>query len=173
MRGAAETITRAAGGLGRGRAARSRRATSPTRRSRPTRRGSRRARRRARRSFRARFWAPMRGRPARPIGLGTAAPVSFSANHVAAARPRSGHALARRLLSRSSIPVPEELEEKMTKKSNGDRKAPSESPDFKRGILPIPDEKFVGLTTYDAKDPNTKYPPIKALRPPKGAPNVL
>jgi arylsulfatase len=31
----------------------------------------------------------------------------------------------------------------------------------------------VGLTTYDAKDPDTKYPPIKELRPPKGAPNVL
>ncbi|MDR7133903.1 arylsulfatase [Lysobacter niastensis] len=42
-----------------------------------------------------------------------------------------------------------------------------------RQILPIPDAKFVGLTTYDAKDPNTNYPPIKALRPPKAAPNVL
>ena len=42
-----------------------------------------------------------------------------------------------------------------------------------RHILPIPDAKPVGLTTYDAKDPNTKYPPIVPLRPPKGAPNVL
>lgn len=42
-----------------------------------------------------------------------------------------------------------------------------------RNILPIPDEAFVGLTTYDAKDPLTKYPPIKALRPPAGAPNVM
>ena len=42
-----------------------------------------------------------------------------------------------------------------------------------RHILPIPDPKHVGLTTYDAKDPNTKYPPIVPLRPPKGAPNVL
>ena len=42
-----------------------------------------------------------------------------------------------------------------------------------RHILPIPDAKHVGLTTYDAKDPNTKYPPIVPLRPPKGAPNVL
>jgi arylsulfatase len=31
----------------------------------------------------------------------------------------------------------------------------------------------VGLTTYDAKDPDTKYPPIEPLRPPKGAPNIL
>ena len=42
-----------------------------------------------------------------------------------------------------------------------------------REQLPIPDPKHVGITTYDAKDPDTKYPPIRALRPPKGAPNVL
>ena len=29
------------------------------------------------------------------------------------------------------------------------------------------------MTTYDAKDPDTKFPPIEPLRPPKGAPNVL
>ena len=40
-------------------------------------------------------------------------------------------------------------------------------------ILPIPDPQHVGLTTYDAKDPDTKFPPIEPLRPPKGAPNVL
>jgi arylsulfatase A-like enzyme len=44
---------------------------------------------------------------------------------------------------------------------------------LKRDILPIPDPKPVGLTTYDAKDPNTKYPQIVPLRPPAGAPNVL
>jgi arylsulfatase A-like enzyme len=42
-----------------------------------------------------------------------------------------------------------------------------------RETLPIPDPQQVGLTTYDAKDPNTKYPPITMLRPPAGAPNVL
>ena len=42
-----------------------------------------------------------------------------------------------------------------------------------RETLPIPDAKHVGLTTYDAKDPNTTYPPITMLRPPPGAPNVL
>jgi arylsulfatase A-like enzyme len=42
-----------------------------------------------------------------------------------------------------------------------------------RDILPIPDAQHVGLTTYDARDPATKYPPIKPLRPPAGAPNVL
>ena len=31
----------------------------------------------------------------------------------------------------------------------------------------------VGLTTYDAKDPDTSFPPIEPLRPPAGAPNVL
>src|SRR6478735_3170425 len=43
----------------------------------------------------------------------------------------------------------------------------------RRDILPIPDPQYVGLTTYDSKDPDTKYPPITALRPPEGAPNVL
>lgn len=47
------------------------------------------------------------------------------------------------------------------------------SDDLPRTILPIPDKKYVGLTTYDAKDPDTHYPPIKALRPPKEAPNVI
>jgi arylsulfatase A-like enzyme len=42
-----------------------------------------------------------------------------------------------------------------------------------RTILPIADRRHVGLTTYDAKDPDTKFPPIEPLRPPKGAPNVL
>lgn len=42
-----------------------------------------------------------------------------------------------------------------------------------REVLPIPDRKPVGLTTYDAKDPETKFPPIRQLRPPAGAPNVL
>ncbi len=42
-----------------------------------------------------------------------------------------------------------------------------------RHVLPMPDPKHVGITTYDARDPATKYPPIVALRPPKGAPNVL
>jgi arylsulfatase A-like enzyme len=44
---------------------------------------------------------------------------------------------------------------------------------IQREILPIPDIPHVGLTTYDAKDPDTYYPPIEPLRPPKGAPNVL
>lgn len=43
----------------------------------------------------------------------------------------------------------------------------------RRDVLPIPDPQHVGLTTYDAKDPNTKYPPITTLRPPDEAPNVL
>jgi len=43
----------------------------------------------------------------------------------------------------------------------------------RRDILPIPDPQHVGLTTYDAKDPDTTYPPITPLRPPQGAPNIL
>jgi arylsulfatase A-like enzyme len=44
---------------------------------------------------------------------------------------------------------------------------------IRRNVLPIPDQPHVGLTTFDAKDPDTKYPPIRDLRPPPGAPNVL
>jgi arylsulfatase len=42
-----------------------------------------------------------------------------------------------------------------------------------RDVLPIPDRAYVGLTTYDAKDPDTAFPPIRDIRPPAGAPNVL
>lgn len=42
-----------------------------------------------------------------------------------------------------------------------------------RGTLPIPDRPAPGLTTYDAKDPDTSFPPIEPLRPPEGAPNVV
>ena len=42
-----------------------------------------------------------------------------------------------------------------------------------RTILPIPDVPHIGLTTYDAKDPDTSYPPIRDVRPPQDAPNVL
>ncbi|TDT15895.1 arylsulfatase [Ilumatobacter fluminis] len=42
-----------------------------------------------------------------------------------------------------------------------------------RATLPIPDVPRPGLTTYDAKDPDTSYPPIEPLLPPSEAPNVL
>ena len=67
--------------------------------------------------------------------------------------------------------------------TNGDKQAPASEGTaggtaslpgtVRRDILPIPDVKHVGLTTYDAKDPDTSYPPITTLRPPAGAPNVL
>ena len=44
---------------------------------------------------------------------------------------------------------------------------------IQRSNLPIPDIQHPGLITYDAKDPDTKFPPIRDVRPPKGAPNVL
>ncbi len=37
----------------------------------------------------------------------------------------------------------------------------------------MPDRAWIGVTTYDAKDPDTTFPPIEAVRPPEGAPNVL
>lgn len=46
-------------------------------------------------------------------------------------------------------------------------------PELARTVLPIPDITPVGLTTYDARDPQTCFPPITPLRPPEGAPNVL
>jgi arylsulfatase A-like enzyme len=48
-----------------------------------------------------------------------------------------------------------------------------ETPEPRREVLPIPDVTPPGLTTYDAKDPDTSYPPIREIRPPSGAPNVL
>jgi len=42
-----------------------------------------------------------------------------------------------------------------------------------RSNLPIPHREHGGLITYDAKDPDTSFPPIEPLRPPSGAPNVL
>ena len=37
-----------------------------------------------------------------------------------------------------------------------------------RTHLPMPNTARRGLMTYDAKDPDTKFPPIEQLRPPKG-----
>ena len=45
--------------------------------------------------------------------------------------------------------------------------------EIQRSALPIPDRQYVGLTTYDAKDPDTQFPPIRDIRPPEGAPNVI
>jgi arylsulfatase A-like enzyme len=48
-----------------------------------------------------------------------------------------------------------------------------EHENHQRKVLPVPDVVPPGLTTYDAKDPDTSYPPIEQLRPPEDAPNVL
>jgi arylsulfatase A-like enzyme len=42
-----------------------------------------------------------------------------------------------------------------------------------RAHLPMPNTVRPSLITYDAKDPDTKFPPIEQLLPPEGAPNVL
>lgn len=49
----------------------------------------------------------------------------------------------------------------------------TEADDVQRSILPIPDRRSTSVTTFDAKDPDTTFPPIRPLRPPAGAPNVL
>ena len=51
--------------------------------------------------------------------------------------------------------------------------AKSDPDRVQREVLPIPDLPRSGLVTYDAKDPDTTFPPIEPLRPPAGAPNVL
>jgi arylsulfatase len=42
-----------------------------------------------------------------------------------------------------------------------------------RSHLPMPNTARQDFVNYDAKSPDTKFPPIEQLRPPKGAPNVL
>ena len=42
-----------------------------------------------------------------------------------------------------------------------------------RSHLPMPNTVPPNLITYDAKQPDTQFPPITQLRPPQGAPNVL
>ena len=49
----------------------------------------------------------------------------------------------------------------------------SSSDQIQRDVLPIPDRAYAGPVTYDAKDPDTSFPPIEPLRPPAKAPNVL
>jgi len=42
-----------------------------------------------------------------------------------------------------------------------------------RSHLPMPNTARTTFIAYDAKDPDSKFPPIEQLRPPGGAPNVL
>ncbi|KQZ09175.1 arylsulfatase [Agromyces sp. Root1464] len=44
---------------------------------------------------------------------------------------------------------------------------------IQRQVLPIPNQGVGFAATYDAKDPDTVFPPIEPLLPPDGAPNVL
>ena len=45
--------------------------------------------------------------------------------------------------------------------------------DIERSVLPVPDLVRHGLTPYDAKDPDTSFTPVRQVRPPAGAPNVV
>lgn len=65
------------------------------------------------------------------------------------------------------------MSKKQSRTITGGRSATNGQDPIQRSVLPIPDVTPAGLTTYDAKDPDTKYPPIRPLRPPAGAPNVL
>src|SRR5262245_6418586 len=59
------------------------------------------------------------------------------------------------------------------KTKSNDTRGQGEPDVIQRHVLPIPDLTPAGLTTFDARDPDTKYPPIRPIRPPTGAPNVL
>ena len=51
-----------------------------------------------------------------------------------------------------------------TNTTNGCTREPwkmSNKKKLSRPVLPIPDRAHVGLTTYDAKDPDTKFPPMQ------------
>ncbi|WP_250030210.1 arylsulfatase [Paractinoplanes maris] len=45
--------------------------------------------------------------------------------------------------------------------------------DRQRTILPMPDRPWPGAVLYDAKDPAARFPAIRPVRPPQGAPNVI
>ena len=56
---------------------------------------------------------------------------------------------------------------------NGTRIVPASAQEIDRTQLPIPDTqyKYPGKVPLDARE--AKFPPIKLLRPPEGAPNVV
>ena len=49
----------------------------------------------------------------------------------------------------------------------------SDQDKIQRTVLPIPDPQYVGLTTYDAKDPDTKYPSSTLGAPLGGRSSVI
>lgn len=57
--------------------------------------------------------------------------------------------------------------------NSGGTKSTSSDEIQRRSVLPMPNTVRQSLVTYDAKSPDTKFPPIPQLRPPQGAPNVL
>ncbi len=61
----------------------------------------------------------------------------------------------------------------VTSSNNSPTASNGESKHVQREVLPIPDKPYAGFVAYDARDPNSKFPPIEPLRPPPGAPNVL
>lgn len=42
-----------------------------------------------------------------------------------------------------------------------------------REVLPVPLHRSVSPAVYDSRDPDIRHEPIKPMRPPKGAPNIL
>lgn len=48
-----------------------------------------------------------------------------------------------------------------------------ETPGPSREVLPMPDRPRVGATMYDAEHEDASYEPLRPLRPPAGAPNIV
>jgi len=61
----------------------------------------------------------------------------------------------------------------LAQQTAGSPGAPSGTEFKHRSHLPMPNTVRQSFVNYDAKSPDTKFPPIEQLRPPKGAPNVL
>ncbi len=61
----------------------------------------------------------------------------------------------------------------VAQRANGVPGPLSETETKDRSHLPMPNTVRTNLITYDAKNPDTKFPPIEQLRPPQGSPNVL
>src|SRR5690349_14059428 len=112
--------------------------------------------------------------PAAALAQGTGAPTSFLPRDALRTGCRHSRSSIGRGRLRSSIAVHRGGRKVVAHSENGRRPvSKGASGEVARNVLPIPSRQHVGLTTYDAKDPDASYPPIETLRPPEGAPNVL
>jgi len=82
------------------------------------------------------------------------------------------HATHDQLLSQVAIAL-NGLQRGLRSKFLFEGRAMNSSAELNRFVLPIRHRQPVGTTTYEAKDPETSFPPISDGPPPSGAPNGL